>query len=86
MNLTIDSRPNSYCSTTLYYTKYTAFYGGCKRDTVLILFAAAAPGVYAAAIDRCRLPTGSPAANPPHAAAAVNRWDRDTDGHHQAVT
>ena len=29
-----------------------------------------------AAIDRYRLTAGPTAANPPHAAAAVNRWDR----------
>ena len=33
-----------------------------------------------AAIDRYRQPAGPTAANPPHAAAAVDRWDRQTDG------
>jgi len=33
-----------------------------------------------AAIDRYFLPTRRSAANPPHAAAAVDRWDRQTDG------
>ena len=33
-----------------------------------------------AAIDRHLLPTGPTAANPPHAAAAVDRWVRQTDG------
>ena len=31
------------------------------------------------AVDRYLLPAGRPAANPPHAAAAVDRWDRQTD-------
>jgi len=33
-----------------------------------------------AAVDRRRMPAGRPAANTPHAAAAVDRWDRQTDG------
>ena len=37
-------------------------------------------GAPAAAIDRYRLHAGRPAANSPHAAAAVDRWDRQTDG------
>ena len=32
-------------------------------------------------IDRYRQPGGRSAANPPHAAAPVDRWDRPTDGH-----
>ena len=32
------------------------------------------------AIDRFLLPTGRSAANPQHAAAAVDRWHRQTDG------
>jgi len=58
----------------------------------LLAFAAAAPlllGVqnllqaHRAAIDQYRLPAGGRhAANPPHtAAAAVDTWDRQTDGH-----
>ena len=38
---------------------------------------AAGAGVRAA-IDRCLLPTGPTAANPPNAAAAVDSWDRQT--------
>jgi len=34
----------------------------------------------AAAVDRYILLAGPAAANPPHAAAAVDRWDRQTDG------
>jgi len=34
-----------------------------------------------AAIDRYLLPAGPTAANPPHAASAVDRWHRQTDGH-----
>jgi len=33
----------------------------------------------AAAVDRYLLPAGPTAANPPYAAAAVDRWDRQTD-------
>jgi len=33
-----------------------------------------------AAADRYLLPAGRSATNPPHAAAAVDRWDRRTDG------
>ena len=33
-----------------------------------------------AAIDRYLLPAGPKAANPPHAASAVDSWDRRTDG------
>ena len=33
-----------------------------------------------AAIDRYLLPAGRLAANPSHAAVAVSRWDRHTDG------
>jgi len=33
-----------------------------------------------AAIDRYRMSAGPTAANPPHAAAGVDRWDRQTDG------
>jgi len=32
------------------------------------------------AVDRHVLPSGRSAANPPHAATAVERWDRQTDG------
>jgi len=39
-------------------------------------YAAPAP----AAVDRYILPAGRSAANPPHAAAAVDRTDRQTDG------
>jgi len=35
----------------------------------------------AAAIDRYLLPAGPTAANPPNAVAAVDSWDRETDGH-----
>jgi len=34
----------------------------------------------AAAVDQYRLPAGPTAANPLHAAAAVEKWDRQTDG------
>ena len=34
-----------------------------------------------AAIDRYRLPAGPTAANPPHAVATADRWDRQMDGH-----
>ena len=50
--------------------------------------AAAAPlllGAGRVAIDRCLLAAGPTAANPPHAAAAVDSWDKQTDGH-RAVT
>jgi len=33
-----------------------------------------------AAIDRCLLPTGRSAAEPPAAVAVIDRWDRQTDG------
>jgi len=33
-----------------------------------------------AEIDRYLLPAGPTAANPPHAGAAVDKWDRQTDG------
>jgi len=33
-----------------------------------------------ATVDRCVLPVGRSAANPPHAATAVNRRDRQTNG------
>ena len=42
-----------------------------------------------AEIDRYLLPAGPTAANPPHAAAAVDRWDRQTNGEtdgHRIVT
>jgi len=45
--------------------------------------AAAAPlllGTGRAATDRYLLPAGHTAANPPHAAAAVNSWDRQMGG------
>jgi len=56
--------------------------GGRKRDTgricccgsVLRRRAAGRPPP--AAVDRYLLPAGRPAANPPHAAAAIDRWDR----------
>ena len=39
-------------------------------------------GLRRAAVDRYLLPAGRSAANPPHAAAAIDRWDRHTtDGH-----
>jgi len=34
-----------------------------------------------AAVDRYFLPAGPTAANPPQRHAAVDRWDRQTDGH-----
>jgi len=34
----------------------------------------------AAAVDQYLLPAGRSAANPPATAAAVDRWDRQTDG------
>ena len=37
--------------------------------------------VIRAAIDRYLLSAGRPAANLPHAVVAVDRWDRQTDGH-----
>ena len=39
----------------------------------------AAGNVAATAIDQYLLPAGPTSANPPHAAAAVNTWDRQTD-------
>jgi len=33
-----------------------------------------------AAVDRCLLPARGSAANPPAAVAAVDRWDRETEG------
>ena len=42
--------------------------------------AAVRRAVAPAAVDRYLLPVGHPAANPPHAAATVDRWDRRTDG------
>jgi len=62
---------------------YSAGYGGCKRDTVRISCcgAVAAAGRPApATVDRHLPHAGRPAANPPHATAAVSRWDRQTDG------
>ena len=50
--------------------------------------AAAAPlllGAGRAAIDRYLLPAGRTAANPPHAAAAVDSWDRQRDGHRTVI-
>jgi len=38
------------------------------------------PGVGARRVDRCVQHAGRSAANPPHAAAAVERWVRQTDG------
>ena len=55
---------------------------GCQHNTARILLLSAvlrrrccwAPAP--AAVDRYLLPAGRSAANPPHVAAAVNRWDR----------
>ena len=67
---------------------FSLLYSSCKRDTILafaadrrsaVRRAAAAPlllGARRAAIDRYCLP----AVNQPNAAAAVDRWDRRTDG------
>ena len=38
------------------------------------------PGAGARRVDRCVQHAGRSAANPPHAAAAVERWVRQTDG------
>ena len=46
-----------------------------RRAAALLLLGAGAP-----AVDRYDLPAGRSAANPPHAAAAVERWDQRTDG------
>ena len=59
----------------------SASYVGWQRDTARICCwppCCCAPSP-AAAIDRYLLPAGPAAANPPHAAAAVDRWDRQTD-------
>ena len=50
--------------------------------------AAAAPlllGAGRAGIDRYLLPAGPTAANPPHAVAAVDRWNGQTDGQTDTV-
>jgi len=53
----------------------SAFYGGCKRDTARICrWTPCAAGCPPLSID-----ISCPAANPPHAAAAVDSWDRRTD-------
>ena len=48
------------------------------NNVTLLAFAAERPA--ATAFDRCILPAGPTAANPPHAAAAVDRCDRRADG------
>ena len=48
---------------------------GCLNDTARICCWALSP-----AIDRYLLSAGRSAANPQHAAAAVDRWNRQTDG------
>jgi len=56
-----------------------AFAANCGRlqeTSIDSWYAAPAPAV----IDRYLLPAGRSAANQPHAAAAVDRWDRQTDG------
>ena len=58
---------------------------GCQRDTVHHV-CCWAPCCGAVAVERWRLlsidllPAGRSAANPPAAVAAVDRWDRQTDG------
>jgi len=47
-----------------------------RRATALCCGAVAAGRPASAALDRYLLPVRRSAANPPHAAAAVNRWDR----------
>jgi len=79
--LTVDPVLESLCS---------AFYGGCKRNTARLCCwppfccspcccGAVAAVRRPAAIDRCFLPTGTTAANPPQRHAAVNRWNRETN-------
>jgi len=45
-------------------------------------------GGHPPAVDRHLLAAGRPAANPPYAAAAASRWDRqmETDGHPTVTT
>jgi len=57
----------------------------CKGQTVRVCICGPAP----ADVDRHVLPVGRPAANLPHATAAVDRWDYTENGdtdRHQTVT
>jgi len=65
---TLDAARTSLCS---------ASYAGWKRDTARIAPLQLSAG--RAAIDRYLRPAGRPASNPPHAAAAVDSWDIQTD-------
>jgi len=62
-----------------------ACYGSCKGHTVRVCLCGQAPADF----DRHVLPAGRPAANLPHATAAVDRWDYTENGdtdRHQTVT
>ena len=57
---------------------YSTFYGGWKRDTARICCCAVAAGRRTCS-SRYYLPAGPTAAKPPHDAAAVYSWDRQTN-------
>ena len=57
---------------------YSTFYGGWKRDTARICCCAVAAGRRTCS-SRYYLPARPTAAKPPHDAAAVNSWDRQTN-------
>jgi len=56
-------------------TLLTSAVDHCAASVPLLL------GTSQAAINQYLLPSGPTAANLPHAAAAVDNWDRQTDGH-----
>ena len=70
----------------------SASYIGCQCNTARICCEPAAPLLHAegtcswyaapapASVDRCLMPEGRSAANPSATDAAVDRWDRQTDG------
>jgi len=54
-----------------------------RRAAAALLLCARRPPL---SIDRTYLlPAGCPAANPPLATAAVDQWDRQTDGHQTVI-
>ena len=57
----------------------SASYVGWQRGTARICGRCWPPAAGLAAVDRCLLSAGRSAANQPAAAAAVDRWDRQTD-------
>jgi len=74
-----DKKTNYYIILLAYIliltTLWSASSVGCQHDTARICCWAPAP----AAVNQYLLSTRRSAANPPHAAAAVDRWDRQTD-------